>query len=724
MKHIATAILLLSTIASQATVTVDQVAQYVYPANAPQSASLHFMPDGTSYICKSSDGHRLELFDTATGKALRIVCDIDKTRGDIRLDNIAGYTVSPDGGKLLIYQDSEPIYRRSMRAAYYIYDISRNTLKPLSTAHPLQQAPVFSPDGRMVAFMAQDNNIYIHKTDYGSEVAVTTDGQPNSVINGVPDWTYEEEFSTNRSMVWAPDNSSLAYIKYNEADVPAFGFPLYEGACDPMTQYALYPGEFVYKYPVAGEKNSIVSLHSYDVDTRKTNDIALPGGIGVEYIPSIHFGPEPSQLIATTLNREQNHLEIVKCNPRSTVAETIYRMESDAWIIPEAYENIAYEDDGMVVMDATGGYSHLVRVSYSGQATPLTSGQYDVTAYYGKTADGTRYWQSAQPSPLDRQLNKTDRSGKTQTVGHAFGWSSARFSPTMGHYVLTYSNAQTPTVYTLCASAKDKPLRTLEDNAAYAAKFADAPRREFFTVNSDGNELNCYIYKPVGFDPSKKYPVVMTQYSGPGSQEVKNAWQMDWQCAAARAGFVVACVDGRGTGARGRAFEQIVYKNLGHYETIDQNALLRHLQSLPWVDASHIGICGWSYGGYETLMCASSGAPYAAACAIAPVTSWRYYDTVYAERYMSTPRQNESGYDTSAPINRVGRMKCPLLLIHGTADDNVHLSNTMELTARLINANVAPQMLLFPNMNHSIYGCNTRALVYTRMLNHFEQHLK
>ncbi len=700
-------------------ISVSELGEYVYPANVTASASLNFMPDGLSFLKISADGKSIDRFDVATGKQLETVMNVSSTRGDSKIERVSDYKLSADGTKMLVYEEKTLIYRHSFWASYYIYDIKRNTLKPLSVAHPRQQAPVFSPDGRMVAFMADDNNIYIHKLDYGSEVAVTEDGMVNSIINGVPDWTYQEEFSTYRSMEWAPDNSTLAYLRYDESDVPAFSFSMYEGACIPMKQYALYPGDFTYKYPVAGEKNSKVTLHSYDVDTRKIKPIEIPR-TDLEYIPTIHFGAEASQLIVTTLNRDQNLLEIFRVNPRSAVAQSVHQEKSDAWVRPEAYENISYEKDGMVIFSDRTGYSHLYRMDYNGNDLgALTSGDYDVTGYYGCASDGTRYYQSAENGPLNRVICKINPKGVKSVVTPAEGWSTAQFAPAMNYYVLNHSDAKTPPVFTLVAVGKEKSLRVLQDNAEYAARFASAPKKEFITVQSGGEMLNGWMIKPVGFSESKKYPVIMTQYSGPGSQEVTNRWVMDWPQFAATNGFIVVCVDGRGTGARGRKFEQIVYKNLGYYETIDQNAVLSYVQSLPYVDAKRVGICGWSFGGYETLMCASSGAPYAAAVAIAPVTSWRYYDTIYAERYMQTPRQNESGYQKSAPTSRVSKLNCPLLLISGTADDNVHMSNTIELTALMINQNKWPDMLLFPNMNHSINGCNTRAVVYSRMMQFF-----
>lgn len=712
-------------LSASAKVDIHALGEYVYPNNVAASAAMDFMPDGNSYLQMSADGKTIGRYETGSGKLMETIFDCAKTRGDQKLDRISSYSVSPDGSLLLVYKERQQIYRRTFRAAYYIFDIKRNTLKPLSTAHPMQQSPVVSPDGRMIAFMAADNNIYIHKVDYGSEVAVTTDGKINSIINGIPDWVYEEEFSTNRSMEWAPDNSMLCYLKYDESQVPAFSFTEYEGACNPKPQYALYPGNYTYKYPVAGEPNSKVTLHSYDVDTRKTKQLDLPAA-DIEYIPRIHFGPTAAQLIVMALNRDQNRLDFYSVNPRSTVATQIHQEKSSAWIRPEAYESVTFLPTEMVIFSDRTGWSHLYRVSYTGSDLgAMTSGNFDVTAFYGYSPDGSYYYQSTANGPINRVITKVNpRKNSSALISPAAGWASATFAPGCATYIMSHSTAESAPVYTLVDAAKDKLIRTLEDNAAVNARFASAPKREFFTFRGMAHEYNAYIVKPAGFNPAKKYPVIINQYSGPGSQEVINRWGIDWMQYFAQQGYVVVCADGLGTGGRGREFEQCVYKQLGTLETQSQTDLLNYLRKQSWADADHIGIYGWSFGGYESLMCASSGAPFAAAVAVAPVTSWRYYDTIYAERYMSTPQANAEGYDLSAPINRVVRMNCPLLLIHGTADDNVHLSNTMELTARLIAANRMPQMLLFPNMNHSINGCNTRALVYARMLEFFDAELR
>lgn len=702
----------------------DELARYCTPLNQPSSPrQMLYMPDGESFLQLNDEATSIIKYDIKSGSQLEVVFDLSANRGS-KIDAIEGFSLSDDGAKLLIYTDVKMIYRNSFEAKYYVFEIKRNMLKPLSETHPLQQAPLFSPDGRMVAFVA-DNNIYIKKLDYETEVAVTTDGRVNEIINGIPDWTYQEEFGSESSIAWAPDNLTLCYIKYNETDVPVYSLSLYEGACNPQSQYALYPGEFSYKYPVAGEKNSIVSVHSYDVETRKTKDIALPDA-RIEYIPRISYATDPNRLIVTTLNRQQTRLEMYSVNPKSTVAKSLYVDESNAWIDPTAWELVTYYPEFFVISSEKSGFNQLYQYSYSGALMhQLTSSDNVVTDYYGyDSAKGIHYYQ-ATSTPLDRVVYSLDLKGKTTALTPLSGTASASFSPSMSHYTINYSNATTPPVYKLYSTKNNKELRVLESNSDYASLYADVPQKEFFKFSSDGVDLNGYIIKPQSFDASRRYPVIMSQYSGPGSQSVLNRWKLDWEQFFANQGYIIICVDGRGTGGRGREFQNVVYQCLGKYETIDQIAAARYAASLPYVDPLRIGIHGWSYGGYETIMAISSdNSPYAAAVAVAPVTDWRYYDTVYAERYMLTPRENESGYEESAPINFVDKVNCPLLIMTGTADDNVHPANTVEYVSRLLNAGKMCDMLLFPNMNHSIYYCNGRVMVYAKMLDYFNRNMK
>lgn len=712
--------------ATTAGTVADGIEKYVdITVCRPEAAAPpQYTPDGTAML-RLVDNSRIEKIDIKTGNVIETIFDVTHTR-ETTLTDIAGFTLSPDGGKILVWRDSQPIYRRSFTACYYVYEIRSRLLKPLSTNHSRQRSPIFSPDGMMVAFVApEDNNIYIRKLDYGTEVAATTDGRIGEIINGVPDWTYEEEFAATCLMSWSPDNLMLCYVKSDESQVPVYDFPLYGGACKPNPKYELYPGSFSYKYPVAGEPNSVVTVCSYDIETRKTKTVALPGGI--EYIPRIEYAYSADRLMVVTLNRAQTRMEIYSVNPRSLVAHSVIVEESKAWLDPAVYENITYSPEGIVIFSSRSGYKHLYQYSYAGALTrTLTSGNYDVTDYYGYDASSRRhFYQSTATGAINRVVSSVDAKGAVKHLSPAEGYAQAWFSPLADYYMLCYSTASKVPVYTLCTSHGDKQLRVLCDNARYAAEYASVPQREFFTfTTSEGVELNGYVVKPVPFDPSRRYPCIMYQYSGPGSQEVLNRWTIDWFHYYAQKGFVVMCVDGRGTGGRGNDFMHIVYKNLGHYETIDQAAAARYAAQQPYVDPQAIGIFGWSYGGYEALMAAQGGLfDYAAAVAVAPVTDWRFYDTVYAERYMLTPGENERGYRESAPINHVEKLGCPLLVMHGTADDNVHVANTMEYVSQLQLHDRYCDMMLFPNMNHSIYGCNSRAVLYSRMLSYFRTHL-
>lgn len=741
-RHITSALLLAGVAVAASTspavaavprLDVAGIAKYVYPDNrrCNLTETPAYMPDGETYLLVSDDGKKIVSFNTADGKEAGTVLDAATTRENKLPGDIEGFTISPDGSKLLVWTDSEPVYRRSSKARYYIFEIKRNILRPLSKSSGKQQAPLFSPDSRMVAFVT-DNNIRIRKWDYDTEVDVTADGKHGKIINGIPDWTYEEEFSAVCSMAWSPDNTTLCYLRYDEEEVPWYSLPIYKGYCDADDRYALYPGTFTYKYPVAGEKNSTVTLHSYDVDNRKIKDIKLPDS-RIEYIPRIGFsGTDSERLIVTTLNRDQNRMEVYSVNPRSTVAKSIIVEETaDGWLNPMTYEDMSLQDDGIVLFSERSGWNHLYHYTYAGQMTRrITSGDFDVTDYYGTDPAGMVYYQ-AEPSTgkpsdaLNRAIYRLNpKNGKTEPLTPETGWASAEFTPAKNYFTLNYSTATIPPVYTL-RNGKNKVVRTLADNAAYAADYAGAPQKEFLTINSDGTELNAYMVKPAGFDPSRRYPVIMWQYSGPGSQEVFNRWAMDWDIYAAQQGFLVVCVDGRGTGGRGTTFRNVVYRRLGHYETIDQLNAARWVATLPYVNPDAIGIAGWSYGGYETLMCATeANGPYAAAVAVAPVTSWRFYDTVYSERFMLTPQQNGPAYDSGAPLERAASLACPLLLMYGTADDNVHPENTIEFVSRLQEAGMDCDVLMFPNMNHSINGCDSRRVVYAKMIDFFRRNLK
>lgn len=708
---------------SAADITVKDIEPYMTPANAiNQPSQMIYSNDGKTYYDLMDGGKKIIRRDIKSGQEIETVLDVSTTREN-QVKAISSYILSPDESHILIYEQSIPIYRRTYKAKYYVFEVRHNVLRPLSEINPYQQSPLWSPDGRMIAYVA-DNNIYLRKLDYNVDLAVTTDGEYNKVINGIPDWVYEEEFSTNCSMSWAPDNATLCYLRYDEEQVPRYSFTMYQGTCDPMDQYALYPGQYTYKYPVAGEKNSKVTLHSYDIDNRKTKDITFEDP-RIEYIPRIHYTSSPDRLIVTTLNRDQNRIEMYAVNPKSTVAKSIYVDEvTDGWVDPSAWEMVRYYNDFFIISSERSGFNHLYQYSYTGaQMRQLTSGDYDVTAFYGyDSLKGYFYFQSTAAGAINRVVTRIDAKGKLSTIGSESGTTSLTFSPDMAYYTMAYSDANTPTSYTLYTS-QGKEVRTIADNSDYFNRYPTLPKKEFFTFNSDGNELNGYIIRPVNFDQSRRYPVIMSQYSGPGSQEVLNSWSNGWENFFTTQGYIIMCVDGRGTGGRGKAFKDCTYRNLGKYETIDQINAAKYAASLPYVDSNRIGIYGWSFGGYESIMAASLH-NYAAAVAVAPVTSWRYYDSIYTERYMLTPRQNEDGYTEGSPITYVDRITTPLLIMHGTADDNVHLMNTMQYVSALQNQGKTCDMFLFPNKNHSIYGCNARSVVYLKMLQFFNYKMK
>ncbi len=709
---------------------VAAIEPYVYPSNrAATPSNFTYMPDGETYCMLSDDSRTIDVYNIRSGQKTSTLLDLSHTR-ETTIADIDGFKLSDDGAKILLWRDSKKVYRRSFDATYYVYEVRTRLLKPLSEAHANVRTASFSPNGRMVAFVS-DNNIYIKKLDYGTEVPVTTDGAPAKVINGAPDWVYEEEFDTSNSLAWSPDNNVLCYIRYDESAVPMYTLPQYQGTCPSKDQYALYPGAFSYKYPVAGQPNSTITVHSYQVDERKTKDLALPGN-DIEYIPRIRFAPNGS-LMVVALDRNQSHMTLYAANPLSTVVRSVYTEVSDAWIAPETYQDIAYEQDGMVIMSARDGdYMQLYKYSYAGALlSRLTTADYEVTKYYGADAAGNRYFQGAMPTPIDRSVLRRDPKGVITQIAvpgtgqDKNGTADADMSPGCRYAVYSFSDKDTAPMYTMC-TANGKALRTLIDNKAYQASYAGiGVAKEWIQVPSDGNTLNGYIVRPATLEPGRRYPVVMYQYSGPGSQIVLNRWEMDWMYYFAQKGIITVCVDGRGTAARGKKFMHSVYRDLGHYETIDQITAARHIATMPWADASRIAIYGWSYGGFEALMAASAkDAPYAACVSIAPVTDWRYYDTVYGERFMQTPQQNDAGYNTSAPIKHAASLKCPLLIMCGTADDNVHPANTYEYVSRLQSLGILCDMLIFPNMNHSINGCNARAVVYANMLRYLQRQFK
>ena len=714
------------------------IALFVLPARAftlEDITSGKFLPqdvaetypstDGVHYYAATNGNTRIVKCEYRTGHEVDTLFDV-KTARECDLKSFDGFSLSPDEKHLLIYADSEPIYRRSFKANYYTFEIRRNLLKPLSEGGK-QQVAVYSPNGRMVAFV-RDNNIYIKKLDYGTEVAVTRDGEQNKIINGAPDWVYEEEFAMTSTLQWSPDDATLAFVKFDESQVPLYSFQLYEGYCPALPEYRFYPGSFAYKYPVAGETNSQVSVFSYTVDTRALKKMNLPLTAD-SYIPRIQFTPDPNRLAVVSLNRTQNQMDIYTVNPKSGVSKLLLRETDKAWIDEPILDNIAFYPDFFIIASCRSGYQHLYRYNYNGTlARQITRGEWNVSNFLGYDAQsGSYFYESNQEGALYKAIYKMNAKGVETKLSTLKGTNTAEFNPSCTYFINRYSSVDEPLVVTVC-DARGKTLRTLEDNASLKALAAQSglPQKEFFTcANAAGDLMNGYILKPANFDPSKRYPVVMSQYSGPGSQSVLDDWKVDWEYYLANQGFIVACVDGRGTGGRSRAYETAVYMQLGQNETGDQVAGAENKVTLPHVDGNRIGIYGWSYGGYETLMAMSTGnGIYRAGVAIAPVTDWRYYDTIYSERFMRTPQENGDGYRQSAPITHAANLKGSLLIVSGTADDNVHYLNTLQYSAALVEAGIQFDSQIYTNKDHHIRGCNTRHHLYTRVCNFFSDKLK
>ena len=636
-----------------------------------------------------------------------------------------GYQMSQSESAILLWADSEPIYRHSFTARFFVYDCKNRQIKAVANDQPVQIATL-SPDGERVAYVT-GNNVYVQRLADGNITQVTTDGRKNHVINAVPDWVYEEEFAMLNSFAWSSDSRTLSFIRWDESQVPMYSMTMYEGDCKPNEDYALYPGSYDYKYPVAGEKNAVVSVHSYDVTTAKLSKMDVPLAQD-DYVPHIGYAGPADALMVMKLNRTQNDMHIYRVNPATGAARDIYHETSASWIDSEMSRNVAYYDNFMVIPNETSGYCQLYQYDLDGKLMrQLTTGQEPVTAYYGYDSKNRMFYYQCTDGPLNRVVRRVDAKGRVQDVEVAKGTNSATFNSDFTYYIHAFSNVDTPTQYRLKQVGRKGSVRDLQLNDDYCAKYMvpEVPRREFVTFENDGYTLNGFIIKPVDFDPSKKYPVIMSQYSGPGSQQVRNNWKLDWEEYFATQGYIVACFDGRGTGARGKAFESLIYQNLGHYETIDQVAAAQYMASQPWVDAERIGIWGWSFGGYEVLMAMSHpDSHYAAGVSIAPVTSWRFYDTIYAERFMRTPQENPDGYAQSAPLDKVKDLKGELLIMFGSADDNVHIINAMQYIAKLHGQKRQFDMMVYPNMNHSINGCGVREPLYQRVLNYFDRTLK
>ena len=685
--------------------------------------------DGESYTQLGDDGKTIVRYSFKTGKAVETLFDAKGTK----VERISGYIMSPDGKRMLIETNRHSIYRHSFTADYYIYTIASRKMVPLST-NGAQQAPLFSPDGTMIAFV-RDNNIFLIKLLYdNAESQVTKDGKKNEVINGIPDWVNEEEFGNNRAMVFTADSKKLVWVRYDEKAVAEYSMPLYKGLNPELTEFTEYPGAYTYKYPVAGADNAKCTVWSFDIASRQTRQLQVPVDAD-GYIPRIKMTSDATKVLVLTLNRHQDCLRVYMANPLSTVSQLLIEDKTPKYVKEESVSQFMVTDKYMLLPSERDGWMHLYLYNLNGQLLrQVEQGHYEVSAVYGvDDQTGNVYYASHQYGATDQRVFMAQANGKTVCLTDKAGWSSAVFSSDYKSFIHVWSSLNTPPVVTICNN-NGKVVATLVDNKKLREKLVKEQlgTRELFTLTtSEGVKLNGWMVKPADFDTSKRYPVIMYQYSGPGSQQVKDAWNIGMYNQGAvleqylcQQGFLCVCVDGRGTGGRGADFEKSTYLRLGELEARDQVETALWLGKQSYVDKDRIAIWGWSYGGFNTLMSMSEGRPvFRAGVAIAPVTSWRFYDSIYTERFMRTPKENPNGYDRN-PLSRASQLHGALLLCHGSADDNVHLRNTAEYTEALVQADKDFSQLVYTNRNHNISGGNTRHHLFRQCVSFLKEKMK
>ncbi|HEY5591497.1 MAG TPA: S9 family peptidase [Paludibacter sp.] len=676
------------------------------------------MHDGENYTLMVNDKAVVK-YNYKTGATVDTIFSVYKLKNS-PIKQISGYEFSPNEAKLLVYTNVKKRYRRTFTAEYYVYDVKRNEIETLSE-YGAQEVPLFSPDSRYIAF-ARDNNLFLKKLDFNTETPITKDGQVGNIINGTPDWLYEEEFTATRYFEWSPDSKMLAFVRFDESKVPQFSFIQYLDKSADKDELTLYPSIVQFKYPKAGQNNSKVSVCVYDELYKNIKTVQLPDADQDFYIPRIRWTNSIDQLAIFKLNRNQNRLDMLIANPKSTLTKLCLRQDDKYYIDYENIDYLHFSADNLTFIGVSeqDGYRHVYQYGINGIIVKqLTKGNWDVTNVYGY--DETKkvlYFQSAEVSPLQRDVFAIDSKGKKTKITDGKGTHNGNFNATFSYFIDNASSLETPNSFTL-RNNTGSSIRVLENNASIANEFKalNLPKKEFFTFTTSENiKLNGWLLKPVNFDASKKYPVLMVQYSGPNSQEVLDKWNIGWEYYLSTQNYVVACVDGRGTGARGAEFRKCTYQKLNILETLDQVEAAKYLGAQSYIDKDRIGIWGWSYGGTMTLFCMTTGEKvFKAGIAVAPVTDYRFYDTAYAERFMRRPQENFKGYDLSSALLRADKLQGNLLIVHGTADDNVHTQNTMVYIDRLVAADKQFEMQLYTDKNHSILGKQTRRHLYTRM---------
>ena len=710
------------TVFGQQKITVDEIFAGAFRTKGMDE--LQSMKNTNQYTVLNTDwstrSQQIDLYDFAT---LKKVSNLIDTKSYKELaDGIDSYTFDASEKKILIACNSKQIYRHSFTADYFLYDMAAKTLTKLFDFQI--QEPTFSPDGTKVAY-AKENNLYVYDVASKKSTAVTTDGKKNAIINGITDWVYEEEFAFVRAFDWSADSKKLAYIRFDESQVPEFSMSIF--------QKSLYPTIETFKYPKAGEKNSEVSLHLYNVDSKALLNVDL-GKYKDFYIPRIEWTKDANVLSAKIVNRHQDNLDLLFVDGITGAAKVVFNETEKGYIDFLDTDNLTFlNDNSFIWTSEKDGFNHIYLYDKTGKLkNQITKGNWEVTSYYGfdeKTK--TIFFQSTENGSINRDVYRVGLDGKNKVrLSKNTGTNEATFSPNFQYFINTFSSNSQPTTYTLNESKTGKEIQVIENNQALVSKLAgyNLPSKEAFVLKTaKGNELNAWIMKPKDFDASKKYPVFMVQYSGPGSQSAANQWNSTndyWAMMLTQQGYIVACVDGRGTGYKGADFKKVTYKELGKYEVEDQIDAAKTIGNYPDVDKSRIGIWGWSFGGFMASNCIFQGADvFKMAIAVAPVTNWRFYDSIYTERYMQTPQENASGYDNNSPINHVSKLKGKFLLIHGSGDDNVHVQNSMQMMEALIQANKQFDSQIYPDKNHGIYGGKTRNQLYTKMTNFIKENL-
>ena len=719
IKLIAFFLLTAFSLIAQQKITVEEIYTGAFRAKAMDE--LQSLKNTNQYTVLNSDratsSQQIDLFDYATLQ--KVATLIDTKNIPALADGIDSFTFSNDEKQILIANNTNPIFRHSFTADYYLYNIAT---KEITKLFEQVQEPTFSPDGTKIGY-AKANDLFVLDLVSKKTTQITTDGKKNAIINGITDWVYEEEFAFVRAFDWSSDSKKLAYIRFDESEVPEFSMTVYKKD--------LYPTVETFKYPKAGEKNAVVSLFVYDVVAASSKAINL-SNYSDFYIARMKWTNDANVLCAQVLNRHQDNLDLIFIDGTTGVAKVVMNEKDTAYV--DVTDNLTFlKDNSYIWTSEKDGYNHIYLYDKTGKLkNQVTKGNWEVTSYYGfDEKSKTVYYQSTENGSIVRDVYKISLDGKNKVkLSQQVGTNAATFSPNFDYFINTYSSATTPPTYSLNNSKDGKKVKGIIDNTALTEKLKkyNLPTKEFFELTTEkGNKLNAWMIKPKDFDATKKYPVFMYQYSGPGSQQVANDW-LDtndmWFMMLSQQGYITVCVDGRGTGFKGANFKKMTQKELGKYEVEDQIDAAKVIGNYSYVDKTRIGIFGWSYGGFMASNCILKGADvFKMAIAVAPVTNWRFYDSIYTERYMQTPQENASGYDTNSPINFADKLKGNFLLINGTADDNVHFQNSMQFIEALIQANKQFDWAVYPDKNHGIYGGKTRIQLFNKMTNFIKEKL-